>query len=423
MIAVLAFVVVTAFAQTKSEAPPKAQDILKDPPPDPTTDEPEAPKRPAPDKAPEKVDVPDPVEAPPSTPEAAPKRVNVVYYLIPTGSFSSQSQAVPRDKLVYGVISSRFGLLVAARPFAKWIAIGHVGFDASYVRQGVGGATAIGNGSFIASVPVEEASLGYEPLDWLALKIGHMRLPFSLAQSVIITGQMFPTRPGPSAVFNVGADDGLLVSVHALEKRLAFSLGAFNGGSLALETPGTTSVGPVLSAFVEADPLGEMAPAENDVDRGPLRAAVAFGGLLRSGDLYDATGYGSTGFRDARASASIRMSLRGFFFQAEYLRRVQTDDLSLRPAKAIGTYGELSYYVPVESVAFAPIARVGYSQVGDAEDATRSSTTYEAGFSFFPEAKSDEPDALRLILHYSYELRKPFRETSHAVVANAQIRW
>lgn len=414
----------TTWAQTRPTAPsddaPRVQDAIKEPPPDPPTTE-TAPAEPP--KPPPTAEVATPTTAP--APPAFERSLKAEYYVIPIGGFQHQSQAVPRDQYVYGVISARFGMLVTARPFEQWTAIGHVGFDASYIRRGISGAlTAVdardGADLVLTSVPVEEITVAYQPAKFVAFKLGHQRLPFSLAQSVIIVGQMFPSRPGPSAAFNNGADDGLRVNLSALDNRLTGALGVFNGGSLGLRAPGTTSVGPTFAAFLAAQPLGEMPATESDFERGRFRFGVGFGGLMRDGQLYDSTGYGTTGYRDLRASATIRASYRGAFVQAEYLRRVQTDDLSLRPSKAVGAYATASYFFPVSSVALAPIARVGHFELGE-ETAGRTATDLAAGLSFFPVGNA--PEALRVITHYAYEIRKPFRETSHGVVASVQLRF
>ncbi len=348
--------------------------------------------------------------------------IAMTWYLLPTGSVAYQKQAVPIDRFVYGIISTRFGLIVTAAPYPKWTVTGHVGFDASYVRAGVGAATVIPNGPITTTVILDEATVAYHPTEWLDFKLGHQRLPFSIAHAVVLTGQMFPQRPGPTSTFLAGPDDGALATVTFLEERLRASTGVFNGQSLALELPGSTAVGPTWSAFLAAQPLGSMNPQEGDPKRGPFRFELGVGGLLRKGELYDASGFGSTAFRDVRANAAIRASFAGAFLQGEYLYRLQTDDLSLRPASARGLYVEGSYYIPVSTVALSPLARYGYSIVNQEFD-PRSANTFEGGIAFYPLADLEQPDSLRIITHYSYELRRPFREASHGAVLNLQMVW
>jgi hypothetical protein len=248
-------------------------------------------------------------------------------------------------------------------------------------------------------------------------------MPFSPAAAVIITSQMFPTRPAPTQVFMTGADQGLMASMSFLERRLLFALGAFNGSSLGLVIPQTTPLGPAYSLFFDVHPLGRMPRFEGDASRGPFRFALGGGAIYRTGVLFDQTGYESTRFREVRLDAAVRASFLGVFLQGEVLRRLQTDDLSLRPLSATGAYVQASYFQPLtDKLAIAPLARYGVVTQDEAF-APRTITEIEAGIAFYPRADLAEPNRLRFILQYDGEIREPEEDVAHGGVLHAQLRW
>jgi len=382
----------------------------------------------------------------PLTPDLT--RLNVAGYVIPTFAATSRTQAVPRDRFIVGLVSSRAGLVFSGEPYAHWRFNVHVGFEAAILSNNISGARKVVTGTsgginpqtgqptgveqftFITDVPVEEATVSWVPIDAklhpLGFNVtgGHLYIPFSVGAAATITAQMFPTRPGPATVFVAGADDGVVASVIGLSERIQARVGIFNGGSLGLKLPNSTTVGPTWSFFLDVHPLGKMPPREGDQSRGPPRIGLGVGGLYRLGTLYDAAGYQATKFRDMRLSAAARLAAYGLFLQFEYLRRLQTDDLSSRPATATGFYGQGSFYIPLpkSSVALGPLARGGLATT-DQDFYPQKTISFEAGVAFYPRADLPEPDALRIILEYVREQRQPFEETSNGGVANMQLRF
>lgn len=248
-------------------------------------------------------------------------------------------------------------------------------------------------------------------------------MPFSPAAAVIITSQMFPTRPQSTQLFMVGADQGLMTSANLIDDRILISAGVFNGSSLELRVPQTTPLAPVYTAFVDVHPLGKMPRVEGDPSRGPFRFALGGGAIYRTGVLFDSTGYESTRFREVRIDGALRISFRGLFVQAEYLRRLQTDDLSGRPASATGAYAQASYFQPIYgNLALAPLARYGFARE-DELFAPRKITEIELGVAIYPRADLAEPDKLRFILQYDGEIREPESEIAHGGVLHMQLRW
>lgn len=363
-------------------------------------------------------------------------------YVIPTLLAAHRSDAVARDKLTLGVASTRFGVVFAGEPFEMWRYRVEATFDAAMLSNRDAAARAVvtdvgivdttGTGSstpgtavthtFITDVNIQEATVSFQPIDWFYATLGHMRMPFSVAQGAVLTAQMFPRRPAPSNLFTSGADDGLVGTFDLLERRMQIRVGAFNGSSLGLQVPQTTPLGPVYSAFVDVQPLGTLPPREGDSGRGPLRIGLGMGALYRNGALFDAKGFEATRFRDVRLSAAVRLAFRGLFLQGEYLRRVQTDNLSLRPSLATGAYVQASYYYRIDRIALGPIGRFGVS-VEDENFAGQRTTSYEGGIAFYPRADVPQPDALRLILQYAGERRSPSEETANAGIFSLQIRW
>lgn len=364
-------------------------------------------------------------------------RLKLSGYLLPTFVVTQRDNAVARDRLQIGTLSSRIGLVLEGQPHDDWSYRIEIGLDAAVInnRQTAGrvvtdvGTIASPSGNnvrstyaFTTTVPIEEASISYRPLTWYALKVGRMRMPFSVGQGAIFTTTMFPNRPAPTQVFLNGPDDGVLNTFAFLEDRIQARVGAFNGSSLGLIVPNTTPLGPVYSANVDVHPLGKMPGREGGAVGGPLRFALGVGMLYRIGTLFDATGYEATRFADTRLSAAARFTIRGLFLQGEYLRRVQTDNLSLRPAIATGVYGQGSYYRAIGRVALSPLARVGLS-VQDENFAPQKTLSYEGGLAFYPRADLPEPDALRILVQYVGERRTPSEETANGAIAQLQFKW
>ncbi len=390
-----------------------------------------------------------PLEKPPPEKPAAPvvlkkpdlTRYQLNGYFVPFVLFSDREAAVPRDRITLGMVSSRVGLVLTGQPYEMWSYKLEIGFDAAVLNNQTGAVKSVssvdaidpsGNGQltginvryqFLTAVPVEEASVTFAPADWYSVKVGRMRAPFSVGHGATITAQMFPARPGPTAVFMNGADEGVLNTFQFLEERVQIRAGAFNGSSLGLQLPNTTSIGPVLSLFTDLHPLGKMPAIESDSGRGPFRFALGLGTLYRIGTTFDQTGYEATRFRDLRLSSALRVAFRGLFLQGEYLRRLQTDDLSMRPAVAHGEYAQGAYYIPlVDTYAIAPIARYGVS-VQDEDFAITKIFSYEAGLIFYPRADLTEPDSIRITLQYVGERRTPATETANGAIAHFLFKW
>jgi hypothetical protein len=396
-----------------------------------------APK--APEAAATKLPAKDPTKEPAKEDAKEPKEETKAYALegyVNLGiGVRAVPKAVPRDQLTYGLRSSVAGLIVRGTPFDRFSYIVHFGVnpEALALVSGVDLADKNGDGTDqdvateekeVTIVPVEEVSIAYAITSWWNVKGGHFYIPFSPGASVLVTSQMFPSRPEPTRVFMIGADQGVATTATFIDERIRASIGVFNGSSLALNVPGTTTFGPVYAALVDAAPLGKMPDSEGDPKRGPFRFAIGTGVLYRMGKLFESTGYEATRFREVRLDAAARIAFLGMFLQGEVLRRQQRDDLSGRPASATGAYVQGSYFIPLPGthVALAPLARYGVA-IEDQDFASRKTIEIEAGIAFYPHAEIEEPNKLRFILQYDGEQRLPEREISHGGVIHAQLRW
>jgi hypothetical protein len=359
--------------------------------------------------------------------------VQVSGYVQPAFGAKVRSLAVPRDRVEYGALVSRAGVIFSGERFKAWRYVVHLVLDgnAFNVLTGVSVVDTNGDGApegvdasrrSVTATILENVSITYQPHDLVSFTAGQTRIPFTIAQRSANSVLMFPTRAAPNEVFLSGSDRGALASLHLYDRALV-SLGAFSGGSLGLSPDAASARGLVYSLRADVEPIGRMASAEGDYARGPLRFGAGFGALYRAADVFDASGYEAASFRDLRMSVSLRASVRGFYAQAEYLRRQRTDNLSARPQTATGAYGQASFYFPVApSVALAPIARVGYSVV-DETFAPRRTLSFDAGLSIFPAADAPEPDALRVLVQYVGERRSTEGEDAHGALVQLQYRF
>jgi hypothetical protein len=357
------------------------------------------------------------------------ERVAVNGYVLPQFELVSLPTALPRDQVQYGARGSRAGFALHGTPYEGWGYMVHVvlvpaGTESLAILSPTANQVASVTVSTATGteVDVEEASVSYRPVKWYLGKLGFVRIPFSQGQMTQIPKQMFPIRPAQTTAFQNGADVGFLNTLPLFDARLQANLGVFFGSSLGLNTPNQTVRGAVFAGSIEAHPLGAMPLREGDQARGPFRFAVGFASLYRRATSYDTTGYEASEFTDTRLGVSLRTSWKGIYLQGEYLRRMRTDTLSARPSVAESAYAEGSYYLPVKSVAFGPLLRVG--TLSDDEDfAPRKFTSFEGGIAFFPRSDLAEPDRLRIIAEYLGASVSPLSEVEREGLLQLQLEW
>ena len=127
------------------------------------------------------------------TPFLVPK--SATGFLLLNGTLQSVPSAIARSQTDYG-IGGTVGVSASGRPWAKWDYL-------AYVTAAVG-ADAV-NGTYGVIAP-EQITVRFTPVKALTFQAGFLRIPFSIAQSTVITNSMFPTRPEPTNLFQSGAD-------------------------------------------------------------------------------------------------------------------------------------------------------------------------------------------------------------------------
>jgi hypothetical protein len=350
--------------------------------------------------------------AAPAAPQAQGSGPDAGGFTLASGGGASIAGALPVQQLSY-FLQGVAGVWVAGAVTKQWS-------YRAYVLGSVSYSSAIPS-TTTAAISPEQITVSYSPIENLSFQIGYMRIPFSIAQDVVITQSMFPNRPAPTSVFQQGADAGLLGTYAPVPGILQLKLGVFDGLSLGLLVPNAVTRGPVFSGFVEVTPFGAMPPLEGDLERGKLRLSIGTGAIYRSATVYDATGYDALHTRDLRLSGALRAAWLGLFVQGEVLRRVETDDLSQRPSTATGTYAQGSYFFPVtKRIGLAPIARVGYSNT-DEVFAPNRVVSLEAGLALYPHAETSQPGLLRVVVEYTQENRVDLRETSRGGLTSAML--
>jgi len=353
-------------------------------------------------------------------------------YVQPQFGIRHRPQALPRDRWEYGGLSTRAGLMVSGAPVSSVSYLVHLSLDVRslLVLTGVDLVDTNGDGtvdnlyvtrSAATRTIFEEVTVTYRPFEFLSLRMGAMRIPFTVASRSANTALMFPNRPSANEVFQSGSDQGVLASTKFWEGRLGASVGVFTGTSLGLAPTNADARGLVYSLRADASPLGKLPDAETDFRREGFRFGVGVGGLLRNGSLYTRTGYELADTRDVRASASLRIAFHGLFVQAEALRRLLTDNVTARPNQASGAYAQSSFFFPLgDKVGLAPIGRVGFTTEDEAT-LPRTTIYVEGGLSLFPAIDLERPETVRLLVQYQGERRVTDDESAHGAVVQAQI--
>jgi hypothetical protein len=378
-----------------------------------------------------------PAEAAPKPPEPEKKKEPIVElhgYVQPQFGVRNRPQALPRDRWEYGGLSSRAGIIISGTPVSTFSYVVHLSIDVRglLVITGVELIDKNGDGSIenltLTRRPAigtlfEEVTMSWKPLDFFTLKLGAMRMPFTVALRSVNTNLMFANRPGANEIFQSGSDQGVLAAGDWLDGRIQASLGAFTGTSLGLLPADTDARGLLYSARVDGNPLGKLPRAETDFERGPFRFGLGAGMLYRSGTLYSKAGYELAEVRDTRISASVRLAWWGLFVQAEALRRLASDNVSSRPDQASGGYAQASFFFPISTelgIGMAPIARVGLMTENELT-LPRRTLFLEGGLAVFPNINAPRPEGLRFLVQYIGERRTPEEEQAHAVIAQGQI--
>jgi hypothetical protein len=360
-------------------------------------------------------------------PEEAAKPIEFSGYLQPNVGFTHRPDGLPRDRWEYGAGATSAGIAVSGQPVPRWSYSVELVFAGEFLDVVTGVETVDEDGDGAPddvavedeSTPaflVEEAAVRFAPHPMFAAKLGQMRIPFTIQQQISNTALMFPQRSDANEVFLSGTDLGALATLAIREGLVVVHGGVFNGTKVP--TGFVDERGLLWTARVDVSPLGAFAFEEGDPERGPLRVGIGAGVLYYPASLYDEGGYPGPRIRDLRASGSLRLAARGFYAQAEILRRQRTDSLSSRARVATGTYAQASFTFPAGRVLLAPLGRVGWAEE-DPDVMTRETLWTEAGIALYPHP--DDPEAIKVVLQYLGQHQLSEDEAAHGARLQAQL--
>lgn len=352
-------------------------------------------------------------------------------YIQPQFDFRYRPKAFPRDRYNYGAGATTTGLILSGNPISKWSYTFHLVVSGGLLntissvqtvdRDGDGDPDSLDTRrETSAGLFIERAVVDYRPIESLRLRLGQMRIPFTIQNQSPNFALMFPDRSGPNQFFLSGTDLGGLVTYE--HERFQVSGGIYNGtGS---NDTGSSTRGVLYALRFDAHPLGEFPFSEIQNRRGPLRAGFGAGVLYFPSERFDNSGFEGINVRDLRASLSVRMAVAGFYAQAEVLRRQQTDNLSSRPIVATGSYLQTSYYIPMSegSWGITPIARGGVT-VEDQSFEPRTTVLTEGGVALHFHKNPWTQDSIKLIVQYFGELRLTEEENAHGATTQLQLRF
>lgn len=355
-------------------------------------------------------------------------RLHLGGYVKPAFTLTARPAAQPVDRLEVGMGGASAGLIFAGEPVDHWrfevdlrigadivqalVAIEVVDLDNDGEPDGVMAQTAD-----VISDIVEETTVTWQPIDQLDVRLGKMRIPFTSQAQAHDMALMFQERAGPAELFLKGTDLGMLVEWDLGQGIFQGSLGVFNGTNLAAGQGSDKGV--LLTGRLDLQPLGPFAFDESDLHRESFRLGIGAGVIYHPYTSYDSAGEPDVRFRDVRASASLRMAVRGLSFAAEGLLRYQTDSLTSRPVLATGAYGQLGVFTPV---GLEPVARVGWAAEDQSFD-PRHTLWIEGGLNLYPAHRNEYPDLVKVTLAYRGEDRITEREWAHGAVLGARLKW
>ncbi len=367
-------------------------------------------------------------------------------YVQPQYTFRSRPGARPRDRQELGASATRAGILFEGEPVTRWSYTVHLVFGAALIDRianaDAGKTDGPGGDDYLLVLErqtspgftVERLAVEYEPVRFkpkaselvrVRLSLGQMRIPFTAQNRSQNFALMFPRRSTTNNVFLLGTDLGAQANAAIWDERFELSFGVYNGTGLAVSE--SNERGTLLASRVDIQPLGGFPYSEGDLDRGPFRLGVGAGLLYYPSRNFDNSGEDTTKrSRDLRASASLRLAVRGFYVQSEFLRRQRTDNLTNRPLVATGAYAQTSYFIalpatPNNRFGLAPAARFGWTEL-DQRFAPRAAMFTETGMLFYI-GNDERPDVIRILAQYQGEWRKSEAQQAHGATVQVQVRF
>lgn len=357
--------------------------------------------------------------------------VKVRGFVSPAFKVLSLPQERPADQLAYGMDSSTAGVIFKAAPVSQWKAKVYLRFGAASIdavtdvdvedtdNDGTVDDT-FTNTTQVMGDLVREATVTWQPVDALGLRMGRMRIPFTSQQQSPDTELLFPTRAGPNDVFLKGTDMGVLAEANLADERVLGSVGVFNGEDL----PGRsgTAVGLLYAARADIHPLGAFSAAESGNVFKDFRLGFGGGVMVNPYRTYDSTSYDAVQVMDVRTSVSARMGVAGLYLAGEFLRRYQVDSLSSRPLWATGAYGSVGY---TSAIGLEPVFRAGWADEDQSFD-TQRTIWLDLGANLYPAWQHKDKakrDKVKITAQYVGEQRVTEKEQAHGGLAQVQVKF
>ncbi|MEZ4269874.1 MAG: hypothetical protein R3C68_00060 [Myxococcota bacterium] len=352
-------------------------------------------------------------------------------YVYPFMSVRYRPDALPQQRWDAGAAETYVGFVLEGEPLPYIGYFVEIGLNVARVRA-LTSASAVdkeGDGtidtlatkdSSVLGEIIEEATGHFIPTSWSRIKLGRMRVPFTVQALSPLTDLMFPQRPAPTTIFLSGTDLGALAEVTPLDGLIEASVGMFNGrGNI---TSGDRSErGWLYAARVDVNPLGEV-PNNFDLKRGGPKVGVGAGATHYTAKVFDSAGFVNSKAKEMRLSASLRFSFWGLFLQGEWMTWRRTDNVNERDDRNTGGYVQGSFYLPFTSTfGIAPKLRYGSVQE-DRSFLPRRTRWVEAGLSTFF-GKEEPGDVGRLNLSYTGEIRETEGETAHGATLSYLIKF
>lgn len=361
-----------------------------------------------------------------ASPAQATDVVEVSGFVRPRLELMVRPDAVPADRLRAGFGASNAGLVVSGQPADEWQYKVYLRLQSESV-QAITGVRTIDrdNDGFVDGVSTNSASVAkqllrevtatWTPTPLLAIKMGHMPIPFTSAAQSPDTALLFPDRAGPNQTFVADDDLGAVLKLR-YEDYVVAQAGVFNGTGVGASS--SRNRGLLYMARVDVNPLGEFDFDESKAGRDDIRLGIGAGLAWNPYTAFDRAGFANVAVSDLRASVSLRFAIRDVTVAAEGLRRFQVDSLTQRPIAAYGYYGQVSWRAPL---GIEPIAR--YGETTDSESFDPQLVRWmDAGLNWYPYFDRDSrPDAVKVTLQYVQEDRVTELERARGVSTQVQV--
>lgn len=208
-----------------------------------------------------------------------------------------------------------------------------------------------GKSQLASKAILDDAQVVFRIADPFTIAIGQYKVPFTAQQMMSDTTLLMTDRALPVEGFKYGdvklgafsyaRDVGMHVGGSVAGKKLEYQVGVFNGDGANVWPP--ADHGPLVTARVQAAPLGEFKYDEVDLDRGKPRVAVAAGVAWNDHPAYDADGAADGAASELRLDGELRFAAAGLSVNGEVLFGTATPADGSDPTQSLGFYAQAGY--------------------------------------------------------------------------------